>query len=143
MSGYFGRYFGAYFDAQAAAAVEQPSGGYAWRGWYTFGEYLRRKYPERKKVERAIEQEIAALMEPERPPVKAPEEVGREYLAELRQAIAEAQKADEQFRRFIEQLQLADTERLENLLRLEAALRREIARRRDEEEAFLLHLIAA
>jgi hypothetical protein len=131
--------------ATAAPRIETPSasGGYAWRGWYSFGDYLRRKYPERKKVERAIEQEIAALMEPERPPVKAPEEVGREYLAELRQAIAEAQKADEQFRRFIEKLQLADTERLENLLRLEAALRREIARRRDEEETLLLQLLAA
>lgn len=150
MSGYFSSYFGDYFDngntvtpVAPVVTQERPTGGYRWRGWHRFGDYLRRKYPEREKIERAIEAEIAALMEPERPRGPPPEEVGRKYLAELREAIDSAKAADEQFRALIERMQAEDTERLAGLLKLESALRREIARRRDEEESLLLQLLAA
>lgn len=133
---YFTGYYTSYFDVgeAVAAVVEQATGG-----WDTIVRWERRMRAERKRLEEAVDEEIAALLKDEEP-VPA-ESVAPDYLAELRAHLAAAEARDAQFREFMADKQARDD--LRRLLAAEKAMREWIRQRREDEETLYLLLLVA
>ena len=118
--------------------VREEAGG-GWAAFVRYEQSLYRRKKERRKLEQAVEREIAALIADE--PAEPAEAAAPQYVADLREYIREAAERDEQFRALLRNMKIRQATTLADLLKVEQALRRHVKRR--EEETVLLMLLAA